>query len=491
MRPVAGAAVVLSLSLAPTMRAADPELTWLDATGTPQWSASLAEPHSAATAPSPLVVGSFRPRLPPLALESLAADKEPIPPFVGKVVVLDFWASWCAPCTRALPELDALWRAERGNGLVVIAVNVGEPAEIAERFAASLGLELPLARWTDPGLNALAIEKLPTVIVLDREGRVRLRLDGYGSGIPRSIADMARELLSGKPEPTRVLAQVLTGSGVLEARFSREVSGSVHGLAVQGAGRATVLATTGWDLFSLDASGEIEKRPFRIGPGVERLVLGQCGAGQVLLAGYRRGGRRLVGTPIEGGEGMTWETSSGLLDVEPEPPAADRPLTFLFATTGGLERVGLEGTRIARSDWATPVWALSRLDGELVALIDPGRLAWLGPDLSIVREVPVPASARVLIEARAPATGCGVAPEELVAAVVGRFTGAGGAEIAVATAHALVVFDAKSGHERFRAAWPDLTALAGADLDGDGDDELLVGSGRRVTALGGLRGPQH
>ena len=78
-------------------------------------------------------------------------------------------------------------------------------------------------------------------------------------------------------------------------------------------------------------------------------------------------------------------------------------------------------------------------------------------------------------------------PEELVASVAGRFTRAGGVEIAVATADMLIVLDATSGRERFRASWPGLTSLARGDLDGDGYDELLVGSGRRVTALGAGR----
>jgi len=73
----------------------------------------------------------------------------------------------------------------------------------------------------------------------------------------------------------------------------------------------------------------------------------------------------------------------------------------------------------------------------------------------------------------------------VVAAVSGRFLPGDGRQLAVATyAGRLVLIDEATGAIQFEAIWPGVKELAGADLDGDGRDELLVASGRSVTALG-------
>ena len=76
-------------------------------------------------------------------------------------------------------------------------------------------------------------------------------------------------------------------------------------------------------------------------------------------------------------------------------------------------------------------------------------------------------------------------PRSVIAAVNGRFLAEGGSQIAVATyAGHLAVLDEPTGRMLFDAVWPGVHDLAATDLDGDGHDELLVASGRSVTALG-------
>ena len=95
--------------------------------------------------------------------------------FGGKVVLLNFWASWCAPCRKELPSIDRLQARLGGKDFIAIALNNdagGLP--VAARAAKRLGVE-NLTLYHDPGeamTNALGIEGLPTTLLFDRTGNL-------------------------------------------------------------------------------------------------------------------------------------------------------------------------------------------------------------------------------------------------------------------------------------------------------------------------------
>jgi thiol-disulfide isomerase/thioredoxin len=108
----------------------------------------------------------------------------------GRVVVIDFWATWCIPCQHELPELERLARRFAGDPRVAFyAVDVplsdtpdaqGDTPQRALAFLRQQGFRIPLAY--DAGgqaASALHAHGLPTLLVLDRAGRVRLRHVGY------------------------------------------------------------------------------------------------------------------------------------------------------------------------------------------------------------------------------------------------------------------------------------------------------------------------
>jgi cytochrome c biogenesis protein CcmG/thiol:disulfide interchange protein DsbE len=117
--------------------------------------------------------GDF-PDAPELALERLdRAGTLELSSLEGKVVVLNFWASWCIPCKEEAPFLEQLWREYRARGLVVVGLDAKDFRRDARRFARRFGLTFPLV-YDGPGdtLADWGVTGFPETFVLDRQGRI-------------------------------------------------------------------------------------------------------------------------------------------------------------------------------------------------------------------------------------------------------------------------------------------------------------------------------
>jgi thiol-disulfide isomerase/thioredoxin len=117
----------------------------------------------------------------------------------GRVVVIDFWASWCVPCRLTVPTLNA-WHDRFGaQGLTVIGVTMDSP-EVALEAALELGIDY--AVLSDPDGETTRVYKayaLPTLFVIDRTGRIRVASVGYSSGGLEKTERLLAELLAAPP----------------------------------------------------------------------------------------------------------------------------------------------------------------------------------------------------------------------------------------------------------------------------------------------------
>ena len=101
----------------------------------------------------------------------------------GRVTLVDFWATWCKPCVKSMPELDALYREFRGQGLVAvgIAIDTGKDREKKVRkFVEKCGARYPVAidREHDAAWEAYRVKVLPTIFLIDGEGTIVRRWTG-------------------------------------------------------------------------------------------------------------------------------------------------------------------------------------------------------------------------------------------------------------------------------------------------------------------------
>ncbi len=90
----------------------------------------------------------------------------------GNVVLMNFWASWCAECRLEMPGLERLHRELAPQGFTVIGINAREGREAIRRYASGLGLTFPLVLDRDGKINALyGVVGLPTTLLVGRDGR--------------------------------------------------------------------------------------------------------------------------------------------------------------------------------------------------------------------------------------------------------------------------------------------------------------------------------
>ena len=108
-------------------------------------------------------------RTPPLSLPRLDGGVTGLDQHRERLVIVNFWATWCEPCTLEMPTLEALWREYRERGLVVLAVSVdrGAPRPLIEPYVARLGLSFPILLDADLGASrAWRVQGVPATFVV-------------------------------------------------------------------------------------------------------------------------------------------------------------------------------------------------------------------------------------------------------------------------------------------------------------------------------------
>jgi len=135
---------------------------------------------------------------PQFTLPALLDDKPVnLKDFSGKVVYIDFWASWCGPCRTSFPLLNQLHQKLKAKGFEVVAVNLDEDKANAEKFLKEFPVTFTVLRdakgeWSDK----FVVESMPTSFIVDKQGVIQKVHKGFASDDIKELEQKITELLA-------------------------------------------------------------------------------------------------------------------------------------------------------------------------------------------------------------------------------------------------------------------------------------------------------
>ena len=135
------------------------------------------------------------PKMPDFKLPSTAGEIEPAM-FKGKVIYIDFWASWCKPCVKSFPWLNQLQARYKDQGLEIIAINLDKDKALADEFLRKIPASFKVA--FDPSADTAAsfnVKGMPTSYLIDRNGYMRSKHTGFREKDITSIENAVKKLL--------------------------------------------------------------------------------------------------------------------------------------------------------------------------------------------------------------------------------------------------------------------------------------------------------
>jgi len=133
---------------------------------------------------------------PDFTLRSLSGENLRLQEYRGKVVLINFWASWCAPCREEMPLLEQIHQRYEPLGFTLLGVNVEENSSDAVSWLKDRPVSFPILFDPENGVSKLYdVVAMPSTVIVDRQGNVRFLHHGYQAGYEDQYHDQIRELV--------------------------------------------------------------------------------------------------------------------------------------------------------------------------------------------------------------------------------------------------------------------------------------------------------
>ncbi|MCG8581294.1 MAG: TlpA family protein disulfide reductase [Bacteroidales bacterium] len=115
-----------------------------------------------------------------------------------EVTLIDFWASWCKPCMKAMPEIDKIYQEYHNKGLSAIGINTDGPRSISKvrPLSKTLNISYPIVSdINNELLNDLNISVLPTLLLVNKNGEIIYRHEGWTAGDEKELVEQINSIL--------------------------------------------------------------------------------------------------------------------------------------------------------------------------------------------------------------------------------------------------------------------------------------------------------
>jgi len=138
---------------------------------------------------------------PPLAVQELNGETFDLATLRGKVVVINFWATWCPPCRAEMPALNAFYQRYHAEGLEMLGLSADRHHDRGDVTKVAQSISYPIAMLEDAKTNGFnAPSTLPMTFVIDREGVIRYRFTPNSTAVTgKALDDAVVPLLQQKP----------------------------------------------------------------------------------------------------------------------------------------------------------------------------------------------------------------------------------------------------------------------------------------------------
>jgi cytochrome c biogenesis protein CcmG, thiol:disulfide interchange protein DsbE len=118
----------------------------------------------------------------------------------GKVVLLDFWATWCGPCKESIPHLIQLYKNYRESGFELVGMSVDKgDGEAVRRFVQSMDIPYPVVIAPEVVVRSYRVTGIPATFLIDKQGKIREKVVGFSGAIAKQLDTKVADLTSEKP----------------------------------------------------------------------------------------------------------------------------------------------------------------------------------------------------------------------------------------------------------------------------------------------------
>jgi thiol-disulfide isomerase/thioredoxin len=136
---------------------------------------------------------------PDFSLKTFDGQEITLSQLKGKVVLLDFWATWCGPCKESIPHLIQLYKTYRESGFELVGINLDKgDVEVVRRFIMSMDIPYPVVTAPEEVVRSYRVTGIPATFLIDKEGKIRERIVGFSSAIAQQLTAKVADLTSEK-----------------------------------------------------------------------------------------------------------------------------------------------------------------------------------------------------------------------------------------------------------------------------------------------------